>query len=131
MISIAIAVALASATNPKVPCGAEPAEAAAWVSLLDQRHWDESWAAAGPLFKSQTPQARWASIIEPVREPLGAVSSRAVQSVTNASSLPGVPDGQYQVVKFHTSFAHKKGATETVVLACEPSGWKVSGYFIR
>jgi hypothetical protein len=48
-----------------------------------------------------------------------------------ASGMPGAPDGDYEVVKFQTSFARKVGATETVVLAREASGWKVDGYFIR
>lgn len=131
MISIALAMALAPATGPKIACGEEPTSATAWVGLLDAGRWDESWQSAGSLFRSRMPQSRWTSTIQPVREPFGTVSSRSMQSVTDATSLPGAPDGHYQVVQFKTSFANKNDATETVVLACEPSGWKVSGYFIR
>jgi hypothetical protein len=42
-----------------------------------------------------------------------------------------VPDGEYEVVQFETSFANKAAAVETVVLSREKSGWKVDGYFIR
>jgi hypothetical protein len=77
------------------------------------------------------PEMRWASTIQPVRDPLGAVSSRSVKSITKTKSLPGAPDGEYEVVQFQTSFANKSAATETVVVSHEASGWKVDGYFIR
>jgi Protein of unknown function (DUF4019) len=131
MISTIITAAFAIAAGPTTVAGADLTAAKAWVSLVDAKHWDQSWSAAGTLFKSQMPQARWALTIQPVRDPLGTVSSRSVKSVTKATSLPGAPDGEYEVVEFQTSFAQKIDATETIVLAHEPSGWKVDGYFIR
>jgi hypothetical protein len=130
MFSILLALALATAAEPT---DQQPDVAAAnsWVHLVDTKRWDDSWTAAGTLFKSQMPQPRWASTIAPVREPLGAVSSRVVKGVTKSKSLPGAPDGDYEVVQFQTSFANKAAATETVVLSREASGWKVDGYFIR
>ncbi|RYF24117.1 MAG: DUF4019 domain-containing protein [Oxalobacteraceae bacterium] len=105
--------------------------ARAWVLLLDGRHWMETWRSAGAIFKAQMPEARWPSVIEPVRQPLGAVSSRSFLNATATTSLPGAPAGEYQIIQFTTAFATKPGAIETVVLAHEPSGWKVDGYFIR
>jgi hypothetical protein len=132
MIGILVAVALSAASaTPAAPVGADLTEATRWVALVDAKRWGESWRAAGALFKSQMQQPRWASTIEPVREPLGAVSSRSLASITQARSLPGAPDGDYEVVRFQTSFANKAGATETIVLAHEATGWKVDGYFIH
>lgn len=105
--------------------------AATWVLLLDKQRWEESWGAAGTAFKSQMPETLWASTIQPVRQPLGPMSSRTVQSATRASSLPGAPAGDYEIVVFKTSFAQKLDAIETVVLAREGTSWKVNGYFIR
>ena len=125
-----LALALAVGADP---AGQQPdlIAANAWVGLVDAKRWDDSWAAAGTLFKSQMPQPRWASTIAPVREPLGAVSSRALKGVTKSKSLPGAPDGEYEVVQFETNFANKADATETVVLSHEATGWKVDGYFIK
>ena len=130
MLSILLAAALATGAEP---VNQEPNLAAAksWVSLVDSKRWDDSWTAAGTLFKSQMPQARWVATIAPVREPLGPVSSRALKSVTKARSLPGAPDGEYEIVQFETSFAKKAAATETLVLSRETSGWRVDGYFIK
>lgn len=105
--------------------------AQAWAELLDKQQWAESWTQSGRMFQSGIDQAGWASTIRPLRQQLGAVSSRAVESVKNASSLPGAPDGEYKIVQFTTDFANKRGAIETVVMAREGSAWKVNGYFIR
>lgn len=126
-----ILLALAITAGEPATAQADLTTANAWVNLVDAKRWDESWSAAGTLFKTQMPQARWASTIEPVRKPLGPVLSRNLKGVTKAKTLPGAPDGDYEIVQFDTSFANKAAATETVVLAHEPSGWKVDGYFIR
>ena len=132
MESILIALALTAGGDlPKDSPGADLAAANSWVRLVDAQNWSESWNAAGTLFKTQMSAPRWASTIQPVREPLGAVASRSLKGITKAGSLPGAPDGQYEIVQFETSFAHKSNAIETVVIAREPSGWKVDGYFIR
>lgn len=130
MFSFVLALALTTGSAPE-SLQPDLTSANAWVGLVDAKRWDDSWAAAGTLFKSRMPQTRWASTIAPVREPLGAVSSRALKTVTKSKSLPGAPDGEYEVVQYQTSFANKAAATETVVLAREASGWKVDGYFIR
>nr|NUR38438.1 DUF4019 domain-containing protein [Sphingomonas sp.] len=102
-----------------------------WALLVDRGRWEESWAAAGTLFKSQISQANWASTIKMVRQPLGPASSRTVQSATRTTTLPGAPAGDYEIIQFQTNFANRLGAVETIVLAREGSGWKVDGYFIR
>lgn len=128
---LSILVALALTVSDTSAAQADLNAAHTWVSLIDAKRWDESWSTAGTLFKSQMPQPRWTSTIQPVRDPLGAVSSRSVKSVTKTKSLPGAPDGEYEVIQFQTNFANKTAATETVVLSHEVSGWKVDGYFIR
>ncbi|MET0372867.1 MAG: DUF4019 domain-containing protein [Rhizorhabdus sp.] len=139
MLGLVLAAALAAAAPPAgnavpVPSAADAAGSSAaerWVVLVDQERWDESWRAAGALFRSRTPQAGWVAAIAPVRRPLGAVAARTIKGATTAGSLPGAPDGEYQLVQFATSFANKRDAIETVVLARELTGWTVAGYFIN
>lgn len=119
----------AASASPSKSAATKPA--GEWVRLVDAQNWERSWRTAGTLFRSQVTASNWADTIEPVRKPLGAVSSRAFLSTTKHSSLPGVPAGEYEIVEFKTDFANKKDAVETVVLARESSGWKVVGYFIR
>jgi DNA-binding CsgD family transcriptional regulator len=110
---------------------ASTASAEAWARLLDGQRWAESWTSSGSVFRSKLTQADWVATIQPLRQKLGSVSSRSLKSVSSASSLPGVPDGEYKIVQFATVFANKSDAVETVVLTHEPAGWKVNGYFIR
>lgn len=48
-----------------------------------------------------------------------------------AQTLPGAPDGEYQIIQYRTVFANKAGAVETVVLARVGDQWEIVGYFIR
>jgi len=109
--------------------GVDIVAAKAWLSLLDAKNWDQSWSSAGAMLKAQGPVSGWASIMQKFREPLGAVSSRELKQVTRTTSLPGMPDGEYEVLAFETNFSVKGKAIENVVLAHEASGWKVNGYW--
>lgn len=125
---------LVSAATPIAPSPLEDAAAKAatsWATLIDGQHWDQSWDTAGTMFKSHVTKAQWAATIQPVRQPLGAVSSRVLQTVTRTSTLPNVPPGEYMVIQFQTSFAQKPVSMETVILDREGTAWRVAGYFIR
>ncbi|MCE7797391.1 DUF4019 domain-containing protein [Sphingobium sufflavum] len=126
----------ASATPASaIPTASGPAAsgraATQWLALVDKGDWSGSWRASGTLFQSQVTTQGWASVIEPVRKPLGAVLSRTLGKVTKATSLPGAPTGHYELLEYRTTFANKPAAVETIVLAQQSSGWKVVGYFIR
>ena len=122
-----VALSASSSTSDQ----ASTASAEEWARLLDDQRWADSWKSSGSVFRSKLTQADWTATIQPLRRQLGSVSSRSLKSVSSASSLPGVPDGEYKIVQFATVFANKPDAVETVVLTHENSAWKVNGYFIR
>jgi hypothetical protein len=137
MFSVLIALAL-TAAGPATPpadqsstAAAERSAAEAWIGLIDQQRWDESWTSASAIFHARLPQAGWAEAIKPIRQSLGAVVSRSLVSASRMVTMPGAPDGEYEVVRFVTRFAHKQNAVETVVLAREGGEWKVAGYFVN
>lgn len=105
--------------------------ASAWVGLLDKKNYSESWRRSGALFRSQITMVNWTATVEVVLKPLGSVTSRKFQKVTQTTSLPGAPVGQYEIIEFATNFEGKPGSVETVVMAREQTGWKVVGYFVR
>ena len=119
------AAASAQAQTPGV------AAATAWLALVDRQQWDDSWRTAGALLKQQLTAAQWTATVQPVREPLGAVTARVLLAATPTKDLPGAPAGDYEVVQFQTGFAQKPQAMETVILMREGADWKVAGYFIR
>lgn len=126
----AAALALATLSAPAV-VSSEVAAAGSWLEILDALKWGQSWEGTGKLFRSNLTQDQWAKLAQSVRDPLGAVQSRAILGATKAQSLPGAPDGEYQIVQYRTVFANKASAVETVVLGREGNQWKIVGYFIR
>jgi DNA-binding CsgD family transcriptional regulator len=105
--------------------------ATAWIALLDQGQWAESWASAGAMFTPLVSAADWAAHARSVREGVGAVVSRVQKSATRTASLPGAPAGDYTVIQYQTTFANRPAATETAVFVHEAGGWKAVGYFVR
>jgi DNA-binding CsgD family transcriptional regulator len=145
MALLIAAVALASffqtGGNPQsiaaTTAAASPSEGVAvrsgleWLALVDKQQWGASWEAAGAPFKSAVQKETWASTIQSLRQPLGPIASRSLQSRTSTTTLPGAPAGEYEVLQFQTRFARKPDAVEMVVLAHEGTAWKVAGYFLR
>ncbi|HKJ17226.1 MAG TPA: DUF4019 domain-containing protein [Xanthomonadales bacterium] len=110
--------------------GSEAAEQ--WLVLVDAHQYAESWDEAASLFQGNVPKEDWVLALENVHTPLGGVESRSLESTEFTSTLPGVPDGEYVVIKFSTSFAEKAGATETVtVMKTDDGNWRAAGYFIQ
>jgi DNA-binding CsgD family transcriptional regulator len=125
---------LARAPAQMVSAGLTSSESAAsartWLALVDGRRWKESWSAAGAEIRSHLPMEEWTSRMPSVASTMGPASSRALQKVIKATSVPGLPDGQYEVLQFATHFANKGDAMEIMVLAHEGSAWKVDAYRI-
>ncbi len=103
-----------------------------WLVLTDAGKYAESWNAASRMFKAGVTEEQWQSAMHRYRDPLGAVKSRKLSSAIPRKSLPGVPDGDYVVFRFASSFEHKQAATETVTEQMEKDGsWRIAGYFIQ
>ena len=112
----------------------EPAVVAAeaWLKLVDDEKFSESWKEAAEYFKGMVSQSQWEQSIQSVRVPLGAVISRRLNAKKFATSLPGAPDGEYVVIQFATSFENKTSAVETITPMLDKDGqWRVSGYYIK
>lgn len=125
-------VAGCGAKNSSVDEKAGVAAARAWVGLIDEGQYAESWNEAAPVFQGAVPEQKWADSLDKVRKPLGSLVSRNLKSTQEVSHLPGAPDGKYVVMQFDTSFANKQSAIETVTVGPEEDGqWKASGYYIK
>ena len=103
-----------------------------WLNIVDEGKYAESWTAASAYLKGVVKQEQLAQGLQAVRNPLGKVISREVSSKTYTTSLPGVPDGEYVVIQFATTFENKKKAVETITPMLEKDGtWRISGYYIK
>jgi hypothetical protein len=108
------------------------AESLSWLSLVDNSQYAESWDHASSSFKRAVDQSTWIKTATGVRGPLGKLVTRAPKAAQHLTTLPGGPDGDYFVLKFDTSFDHKKAAVETIAMMKDSDGkWHVAGYFIK
>jgi serine/threonine protein kinase/tetratricopeptide (TPR) repeat protein len=104
----------------------------AWLSLLDQGHYAQSWEEAADSFHRAATQFEWVAKLEKVRQPLGKLISRKEISAQQTTTLPGVPDGTYFVAQYDTSFGGLTSAVETVTFTREKNGqWRAAAYLIR
>ncbi len=115
--------------------GAEQAavEAAeAWLALVDAGRYEESWEQASGYLKSVVGREQFVQSLRATLPPFGEVKSRELQSRQYATSLPGAPDGEYVVLQYWSSFAHKESAVETITPMRDEDGtWRISGYYIK
>ena len=106
--------------------------AQSWLKLVDNKKYTDSWEEAAEYFKSVVSKEKFKIDTRAVRNPLGKVITRKLMSVNSKTSLPGVPDGKYVIIKFKSSFKNEKSAIETITLKLDKDNcWKVDGYFIR
>ena len=103
-----------------------------WLALIDDGRYAQSWKDASSYFRGAATETSWEASLRGVRQPLGAVQSRAVRATKEATNLPGAQDCHYVVIELQTSFSAKVSAIETVTFTEERDGtWRAAGYFIR
>lgn len=126
---------LAGGAAPATEADAQSAQAVsvalAWLDVVDKGQLDQAWEEAAPMLKASAGKKQFAQAVGAVRRPMGRVLLRKLQASTRTKSLPGVPDGDYVVVTFETSFDNKKSAVETVTPMLVVGHWMVSGYQVR
>lgn len=132
LATILIASPSLAIAQPAVP-SADPAvkAAAAWLKLVDQGDYAQSWVQASTSFRGVVPQDKWVAMVTEARKPLGAVVTRELILTRHETSLPDAPPGDYFVIQYKTAFTHN-AMIETVTLMLDKDGhYHVAGYFIR
>ena len=104
-----------------------------WLRLVDNSQFAETWNTAGPYLQHNVPREAWQRTLETTRKPLGQVVSRQLKSAKLMKpKMQGVPGGNYVTLQFHTTFANKKEAIETVTPVLQKDhSWKVCGYHVE
>jgi hypothetical protein len=106
-------------------------QALGFLGYLDKGRFADSYAYTGMLIRAQVDRASFSSQVEKARAGTGALLTRELMDATYATSVPGAPEGQYVVLHYHSSFADKQEAVETLTLAFAKGYWRVSGYYIK
>ena len=104
----------------------------AWLKLVDEKKYGESYEQAAIIFKTAVTRESWEQTLNGILPSFGKIISRELISATYKTSLPGAPDGEYFVITFMTSFENKEDSFETVAPMKDFDGvWRVSGYYIK
>lgn len=126
LILTAAAPGFAQAAKKNIATAATPApddRARAWLVLVDDKNYTQSWTQSGAAFKSRWKTDAWAKDSGARREPLGAVASRGLKSIDLSRN-------SVAVIRYDTVFAHKAAAVETVTLNFENGSWAVTDYSV-
>ena len=124
----------ASSSYPKVkPDPQAVAVANKWLSVFDAGNYSEAYAMFPARVRSagDAVEKQWVGHQRGSRTPLGRTLSRQFVEAYFARTLPGSPDGYYELLMYKTSFQHKARATEGVTLTKESGHWQVSGYRVK
>ena len=118
-------------SNPQAETAATEA-ALDWLHLVDTQQYEQTWTTGSDLFQAVVKKEEWMRRMKAIRKPMGALISREKESSAYQTSMPGIPDGEYVIVRFKTSFQNKKSAMETVtMMLTEKGGWRTAGYHIK
>lgn len=103
-----------------------------WLLDIDGDQYGKAWDKAASVFQNQLSREQWDVTMIRTRGLLGSVTKRKLISANVRHQLPGMPDGDYVVLLYQTSFEHKARGSETVTPMLDKDGkWKVAGYLIR
>ena len=103
-----------------------------WLALVDEKNYPGSWLAAAEIFRAAVSITQWSDMASSVRDPLGELLSRDLFHDQSTTSLPGMPDGHYLILRYATTFANKAKTVESITVMKEDDGtWRVAGYFIK
>ena len=129
LLSTPLAIDQAGSADTAITARDAELEAAArrWLELGDAGDWQAGFDAAGQAFREANTVEGWAEASRQVRVPLGAVVSRNLATVR----FMNAPPQGFQEVTFHTKFANRADAVETVTLVEEAGTWKVVGVLIE
>ena len=135
-VALALAVAAPAvaqtAAGPSTPMTPTPDDRARqWLTLVDDQNYADAYRQMGAAARGKSSEQDFAAKIGSERTPLGAMASRTLKDVNAAKTLPGMRDGQYTIVRYDSSFAHKAAAVESVTLESEHGAWSVVNYSVN
>jgi hypothetical protein len=129
---LVLCLAFTAVAFPQDKTKAAEQAAADWLKFMDFDAYARGWRQASSTLKATVTEGNFEQILRATRTPLGAVLSRQLKSTEYRTQLPGVPAGEYVLIRYTTTFEHKKATLETVALALEKDGhWRAAGYSIK
>ncbi len=103
----------------------------AWLKVLDNEKYDESWKTASSFFQAHVPQAAFERRMAVVRKAVDPVITRDLNTTEYRTELHGLPKGEYVAFVWETVFGDGKTTLESLVMTNENGAWKMIGYAVQ
>lgn len=111
---------------------AAEAAATAFLGLVDDLKYQESYKETSSQLRAEVTEAEWIENLTNNRGLLGTLKSRITDSAEFHESLPDAADGEYVIFTFASSFENRNYAYEIVAVSSESdASWRVIGYYIE
>jgi hypothetical protein len=105
--------------------------AEAFLQLLDQGKYAESWQSAAKLMQGKISEKEWMEKLTKARELSGEFIVRERTDASYSTEAQDSPDGEYMMLTYSSSFNKANDVSEYVTVALEGTRWKVAGYFMQ
>jgi len=106
--------------------------ARSWLEIIDSGQYQQSWHQASVVLQKAKSESEWTKFIAGIRSSLGDRKERYMATAARTDSLPKLPDGEYIVLQYYTTFSKKGLAMETVSLIQNSPGlWQVANYEVK
>jgi hypothetical protein len=104
-----------------------------WFAIFDSGDYSAAWRARAKRVQrgGTVHEQQFVASARARRAPLGRVLRRQLMWARFSNTLPGTPDGNYEFLRYKTSFQHKAQAEEELTLTKESGHWEVSGYHFK
>src|ERR1700678_407628 len=99
-------------------------QALGFLGYLDHGRYADSYAYTGILIRNQLDREAFATQVEKDRAGTGTIQSRELVDASYTTTLAGAPEGQYVVLRYHSSFANRPDTVETLTLAFAKGYWR-------
>ena len=111
----------------------EAAEAAdAWLELIDEELYEESWEEAADMFRAMITVGAWAQQARRVRQQLGESRGRELANAQYSTDMPNAPPGEYVIVTYRGTFANMGEGREVVIMFKQRDGiWRTASYSVQ
>jgi hypothetical protein len=98
-----------------------------FLAQLDRDDWAACWQAAHQAFKLHNTVEWWADASKKVRGEIGTAQSRELATV---NFIPAPPNG-YWIIAFKANYSKQGNVVETLHMASENGGWKMTGITVE
>ncbi len=136
LVSSAARSSAASQTTPDNEMNKGLAAAEAWLQLIDEGKYAESWEAASELFwqnmrKMGKGKSFWEKLLRTTRTPLGPLKERRLLTKELKDSVPMAPPGEYIELRYGALYEGKLVEERLVLNLEKDSGWRVVSYITK